>query len=76
MGLCSAYCSPVFVLKFFLSFEQGALLFLVALGPTNMSLVWSRCRSSERGVSNPPHSPGAMGSSSPQLIDGEAEAPS
>lgn len=59
MGLCLAYCSLVFVLKFFLSFEQGALLFLVSLGPTDMSLVWSRCRSSEQGVANPPHSLGA-----------------
>lgn len=25
-GLCSVYCSAVFVLKFLLSFEQGALL--------------------------------------------------
>ena len=76
MGLCSAYHSRVFVLKFFLSFEQGALLFLAAPGPTNMSLVWSRCRSSEWSASSPPHSPGAMGSSNPQLIDGEAKAPS
>lgn len=33
-GLCSVYCSAVFVLKFLLSFEQGALLLLVALGTT------------------------------------------
>ena len=75
-SLMAAYHSRVFVLKFFLSFEQGALLFLAAPGPTYMSLVWSRCRSSEWSASSPPHSPRAMGSSNPQLIDGEAKAPS
>lgn len=75
-SLMAAYHYRVFVLKFFLSFEQGALLFLAAPGPTYMSLVWSRCRSSEWSASSPPHSPGAMGSSNPQLIDGEAKAPS